>query len=170
MSARTRTLLGTGALLTTLLLGMAPASGATPATTLPAGCTSGTACFLDARTGAHTGYDRLVFDVSLLPQVQSSSISTSGSYDYNDNGTKYVSITGNDYLFVNFADASLFSNTGLAYTTPNPEAIDLPAIKGVQYINDDEGSVSFALSLNSYTSYDIFTLTAPDRVVIDVYH
>ncbi len=155
----------TATLLTALLLGAAPADAATTTTTTT--CGSGS-CFLDARTGAHTGYDRLVFDVDGLPTVQSSSVSTSGAYDYNGEKQQNVTIPGKDYLFVNFTGASLYDNTGLSYTTPSPEAVDLPAIKGVEAVNGFEGYVSFAVSLDAYTSYNIFTLTDPDRVVIDV--
>lgn len=146
-----------------LLLGTTSASAATPV--------CATSCFLDARTGAHTGYDRIVFDVTSLPTLHGSSVSTSGAYDYNDNGTKYPSITGKNYLFLDFTGANTHADNGtLAYTTPSPENINLPSLKGAQLINSFEGSVDFVLTLDSYSSYQISTLTAPDRVIIDIYH
>ncbi|MFC1415191.1 AMIN-like domain-containing (lipo)protein [Streptacidiphilus cavernicola] len=161
---RPRALFAGAVLVGGVLLGAAPADAATAPV-------CGSACFLDARTGAHTGYDRIVFDVTKLPTLKSSTTSTTGAYDYTDNGTRYPTITGSNYLFLNFTGASEYADNGaLTYTTPTPESISLPSLKGVQVVYGFEGDLSFALTLGSYSSYQISTLTAPNRVVIDVYH
>ncbi|MGW2864188.1 AMIN-like domain-containing (lipo)protein, partial [Streptomyces sp. NPDC001205] len=92
-------------------------------------------CILDARTGSHPDYDRLVFDLSdnvSLPAVQAQ-VSTDGSYVPGAAGEpRHLAITGKSYLLLDVSPAEARSSGPDAYTTPTVQPIGLSALKGVQ--------------------------------------
>lgn len=131
-------------------------------------------CILDARTGAHPEYDRLVFDLSGtgLPQVQAT-VSPDGTYDAGGSGeTRRLQIAGKSYLLLDISGGAHALSSGTdPYTTPAVQAVSLPSLKGVQLASAGyEGHVTFGLSLGDYSRYKVFTLTSPNRVVVDIYH
>ncbi|MDY0810713.1 hypothetical protein [Kitasatospora purpeofusca] len=146
------------------LIGASPAGAVTT-------CTQ--SCYLDARAGTHTGFDRLVFDVggSELPTVQAG-ISSTGEYTVGGSGdTKVVQIPGKSYLMLHtFFSHTTYDDGSRSYTTPTILPVALPSLKGVQLLSDFEGYTDFGLSLDNCTSYNVFTLTSPNRIVVDVYH
>jgi hypothetical protein len=145
--------------------------GSTPAQAAASTCGYNT-CFLDARSGAHTGFDRLVFDLSgtSLP-TWNAGTTTSNTYVDAAGDLKPLAVTGASYLDIQFTSSGTYNTDGTnSYTSANPLAVGLPSINATQMFENYEGYVSFAVALNSYSSYSIYTLTAPNRVVIDVYH
>ncbi|WP_189969981.1 AMIN-like domain-containing (lipo)protein [Streptomyces violascens] len=130
-------------------------------------------CILDARTGGHPDYDRLVFDLTdnVPPAAVQAQLSADGSYTPGASGeTRHLTITGKSYLLLDVYPAQARSSGPDAYTTPTVQPVSLPSLKGVQMTGDYEGHIGFGLSLGDYTRYQVSTLTAPNRIVVDVYH
>jgi hypothetical protein len=143
----------------------APPAWPTGPRTRPAGSYG----FLTAiHLGEHASYDRIVFQftsdipgykVSYVPQVY-----------YDAKGTR-VSLAGRAYLRVVFNDGSEFLLTGKrSYHGPDTLSPYFPALRQVKLAGDFEGYLSFGTGLSKRTGFRVFTLTHPDRVVIDVAH
>ncbi|MCX4981478.1 hypothetical protein [Streptomyces sp. NBC_00572] len=147
---------------------------ASAATSVGAGSASVTAtcsdvCVLGTRAATHTGYDRLVFDLSASPQVTTWT-NTTGEYVPNSGKTEYLEIKGTSYLFLTMERAHLYDDAGnLAFTSPALQALNLPSVKGVQLLGEFEGRVEFGITLGPSTSHQVFKLTQPNRLVVDVY-
>ncbi|MEU4083339.1 AMIN-like domain-containing (lipo)protein [Streptomyces aureus] len=45
-----------------------------------------------------------------------------------------------------------------------------PSLRGCALTGGYEGEYGFGLALDDYSSYRVFTLTSPNRVVVDVHH
>lgn len=131
-----------------------------------------TTCVLQVRSGAHTDFDRLVFDLSGgLPANILDTESEIGFYVGLDGESKPLAISGNSYLFLNLSGASTYDTSGArTYTNPDVQSFSLPSIKGVQLVPEGYNHVELALSLGAKTRHQVFTLTAPDRIVVDIYH
>ncbi|MFD7169942.1 AMIN-like domain-containing (lipo)protein [Streptomyces violascens] len=156
---------------TLVLAGPAPAQAATAAT--PASACQGI-CVVDARTGAHPDFDRLVFDLhgTGLPRVESTT-NTTGDYAAGGSGEeRRLQIPGKSYLLLDISGEAHALSSGLdAYSTPAVQPVSLPSLKGVQLTSSGyEGHVTFGLSLGDYSRYQVSTLTGPNRVVVDIYH
>jgi len=152
------------ALLATLVA--APMASATPAESAAEICDN--ICIDGVRAATHDGYDRVVFDLGTgtLPQVNVTQ-STSPGYGTPSGQTMNLAITGSSYLFADFSPA----RTGdYADTNPLVKAFALPTVKGVQYLYEQHSEPAFGITLDGPVSrYNVFTLTAPNRVVIDIY-
>ncbi|MFD7169910.1 AMIN-like domain-containing (lipo)protein [Streptomyces violascens] len=130
-------------------------------------------CILDARTGGHPDYDRLVFDLTdhVTPPTVQAQVSADGSYMPGASGeTRHLAITGQSYLLLDVYPAQARFSGPDAYTTPTVQPVSLPSLKAVQMTGDYEGHIGFGLSLGDYTRYQVSTLTAPNRIVVDLYH
>ncbi|THA56250.1 hypothetical protein E6P78_32325 [Streptomyces sp. A0958] len=152
------------ALLATLVA--APAASAMPAGTIVETCDN--ICIDGVRAATHDGYDRIVFDLGTgtLPQV-SITQSASPGYGMPSGETKNLAITGSSYLFAEFSPARAGD---YAETNPVVKPFSLPTVKGVQYLYEQHSQPGFGISLNGPISrYNVFTLTSPNRVVIDIY-
>ncbi|MFK0101682.1 hypothetical protein [Streptomyces sp. NPDC091040] len=123
-----------------------------------------TTCLQGIRVATHTGYDRLVFDLTDETQYTTRT-STSGAYTPMSGETKYLTAVGDSYLFVRMQPANL----GQDFQTPDVQDMGLPTIKGVQLTSFHAGTSEFGISLGPSTRYNVFTLTQPDRLVVDVY-
>lgn len=153
---------------TLALIGL-PATAAHGATATPT-CTD--VCLLDVRTGAHTDFDRLVFDLSdgMLPNVTTST-STSGEYILPNGNTMPLTIKGNSYLFIDMNPVQMSDDSGSpTFTSPTTQTVALPSLQGIQLTTFSEGEVEFGVSLGTYSRYEISHLTAPNREIIDIYH
>ncbi|MEV3933477.1 MULTISPECIES: hypothetical protein [unclassified Streptomyces] len=147
-------------------LGAAPVASATPARTSAEVCDN--ICVDGVRAATHDGYDRVVFDLGTgtLPEVTVNQ-STSPGYGLPSGETANLATTGSSYLFADLHPA----RTG-DYTDTNPivKPFALPTVKAVQYLYELHSQPSFGITLDGPVShYDVFTLTAPNRVVIDIY-
>ncbi|MEV3854945.1 hypothetical protein AB0J38_11520 [Streptomyces sp. NPDC050095] len=128
-------------------------------------------CVLDARAGAHVDFDRVVFDLTGGQPLIQAAESNSGSYGLPSGETSTLQISGKSYLFLDLQGADAFDVSGnRTYANPDVQSIDLSSIKGVQRIPDAEGQVHFGLTLGDHSKCNVSTLTAPDRIVVDVYH
>ncbi|MFD8010504.1 hypothetical protein [Streptomyces sp. NPDC058955] len=120
-------------------------------------------CITGIRAATHTGYDRLVFDLTAPTRIFGTSTNTTGAYTPMSGLTEYVTVKGTSYLFITMEPAHLAS--GVEWS----KAFGLPTIKGVQLTNFHAARAEFGLSLGPSTRYNVFHLTQPDRVVVDVY-
>ncbi|MEU2508018.1 hypothetical protein ABZ621_25335 [Streptomyces sp. NPDC007863] len=158
------------------LLVLPSASAATPveagAASVTATCTTHT-CVLGTRAATHTGYDRLVFDLTSGTQVTTET-NTTGAYDHVSGKQELLQIKGTSYLFITMEDTDVYDDTGnLTFTSPTQQSFGLPALKGVQllqaYDNRFDKHVQFGITLGPSTGYQIFQLTQPNRLVVDIY-
>ncbi|MFI6651741.1 hypothetical protein ACIBI8_29575 [Streptomyces sp. NPDC050529] len=154
----------TTALLATLVA--APMASATPARAAAEICDN--ICVDGVRAATHDGYDRVVFDLGTgtLPQVTVNQ-STSPDYGPPSGQTASLATTGSSYLFTD-----LYPARSGDYTDTNPivKPFALPTVKAVQYLYEQHSQPSFGITLDGPVSrYNVFTLTAPNRVVVDIY-
>ncbi|MEV6265264.1 hypothetical protein AB0M42_31600 [Streptomyces sp. NPDC051784] len=147
-------------------LAATPAASAAPAVTAAEICDN--ICVDGVRAATHEGYDRVVFDLGTgaLPQVGVTE-STSPAYGMPSGETKNLAITGSSYLFAYFHPARSGDYTD---TNPVVKPFALPTVKGVQFLYEQHSQPAFGITLDGPVSrYNVFTLTAPNRVVIDIY-
>jgi len=148
------------------LVAVAPAASAAPSDTrLP----SDTAARLtNIRVGAHDTYDRVVLDLTSLPSY---------SYDFVDQleyvpSGKPVNIPGTTFVKLVMQGAATYDDNGNP-TYPGPRTITTPQLTNVQavaIIGDFEHVLSVGFGLKHTANVHVFTLTGPNRLVIDVDH
>ncbi len=120
-------------------------------------------------TGQHTGYDRVVFQFSgKVPGYTVVRVKTV----YSDPKGDQVALAGQSYLRVVFHPASAVCQQPLHETYTGPAVLTpyYPQLLTVAAAGDFEGVLSFGLGLAAQGGYHVFTLTNPDRLVIDVSH
>ncbi|MDV5146376.1 hypothetical protein R1T08_19770 [Streptomyces sp. SBC-4] len=137
------------------------ASAATSAETV--NCYDMSGCVTGIRAATHTGYDRLVFDLTSGTQVWRTETNTTGAYSGSSGLTQYLTAKGTSYLFIWLEPSYPGAGAVLDRT------LNLPTIKGVQVTDYHAARTGFGISLGPSTRYNVFTLTAPNRVVVDVY-
>ncbi|OAR24110.1 hypothetical protein A8W25_16780 [Streptomyces sp. ERV7] len=85
--------------------------------------------------------------------------------------SKHVQIPGKSYLYLDIQPAHTVDDRGTpTFTGPPSQSFALPSLTGVELMGEWEGHLTAALSLGDYSRYRVFTLTSPNRLVIDVYH
>ncbi|MGA5197755.1 AMIN-like domain-containing (lipo)protein [Streptomyces exfoliatus] len=143
---------------------------ASPAAAAPAeiGTASTVTCYDDPcltgiRAATHAGYDRLVFDLTAGTAVTNTYTNTTGEFMPMSGETKYLTVKGTSYLFITMDPIHPASG---AVTNM---ALNLPTIKGVQLTSFHAARGEFGISLGPSTRYNVFHLTQPNRVVVDVY-
>lgn len=146
---------------------VSPAATAAPMADTASAATSVTCyddpCITGIRAATHTDYDRLVFDLTSSTQIYGTYTNTTGEFVPMSGETKYLDVPGTSYLFITMDPVHLASGVNLN------QALNLPTIKGVQLTNFHAARAQFGISLGPSTRYSVFTLTQPDRVVVDVY-
>jgi len=121
------------------------------------------------RVGEHAGYDRVVFQFSGgLPVYDVDRVGTV----YSDPKGTPVPLAGQSFLWVVFRGASAVCGPTATKTYPGPSTLTpfYPELLVVSAAGDFEGYLSFGIGLAARGGYHVFTLTDPDRVVIDVGH
>ena len=121
------------------------------------------------RTGEHSGYDRVVFQFSgTLPGYTAGRVRAV----YSDPKGTPVPLAGQSYLRVVFHGTSAVCPKPLhqTYTGPTVLTPNYPELLTVSAAGDFEGVLSFGIGLAARGSYHVFTLTSPDRLMIDVSH
>ncbi|MFD9793896.1 hypothetical protein ACFWXK_23455 [Streptomyces sp. NPDC059070] len=163
------------ATLAAVLAGLAASAVPAHAATAAPACAH--LCVLDARTGAHPDYDRLVLDLTGngAPPTVHARVSSDGAYHVAARDEdKKLQITGKSYLFVDVDPADTADSGPDAFTGPTVQSVALPSLKGFQMTAgggfEMDHTTTFGLSLGDYSGYKVFTLTAPNRVVVDLYH
>ncbi len=135
-----------------------PASAAAP--TLPA--------LTNVRTGANPGFDRVVLDLTAgsAPGVGYQLVDELTADPTGD----VVWLTGQYFVNVSATPAAAHDDAG-APTYPGPQKFrtrNLRNVMAVAVTGDFEGHLTVGLGVRSRTAVNVFTLTAPNRVVIDV--
>jgi hypothetical protein len=141
--------------------GTSPYRVSRPATVPPVPKVSG------VRTGAQTGYDRVVFDFSgALPGAES--VEYVAALHADGSGAP-VSVRGTAFLRVVFSVAEAHNADGSA-SFPQGRRIDpgLTSLQEVALLGDFEGYVTFGIGLAGKVGFRVFELSNPTRVVIDV--
>ncbi|CAM5260759.1 hypothetical protein ACFY8X_24810 [Streptomyces tanashiensis] len=159
------TLTGSAALAATLL-------GTTSAAAVAAAPTCAHICVLGVRTATHDTYDRVVIDLGegTVP-AWTTSEQTTPLYWGEEGSQTQVPIQGDSYLKVTLMPAETFDvNYQSTYTSPRSQSFGYPSLKGQALVYSFEDSNTFGLALGPHTSYKVFKLTAPNRIVIDVNH
>ena len=135
---------------------------------VPEGTAPPTPLLVDVRTGQAEGFDRVVFEFAdTLPgyrvEYVSPPIPACGS------GLP-VTIAGHAFLQVRMTPAAAHDeqgNTTFGRTELTP---GLPTILEVESTCDFEGEVTWVLGLSEEVDFNVFFLTDPYRLVIDVSH
>ncbi|MET8850645.1 hypothetical protein [Amycolatopsis sp. NPDC004625] len=122
------------------------------------------------RTGLNAGFDRIVLDLSSGP-------APAVSYQLTDELTadpsgEVVWLTGQYFVNVTATPAAAHDGNGNpTYTGPSKfRTRNLANVMAVAVTGDFEAHLSIGLGVRSRTAVNVFTLTAPNRVVIDVAH
>ena len=154
-----------------LLLGSSAALGATASaaaapTAAPTAAPSATALVVNARFGAHPGYDRIVLDIKgPLPAVSVTRVNRV----YYDASGKPVPLRGTFFLRIRLAPAAAHDSAGHSvYRGPRLTALSLPHLHGFALAGDFEGVVGFGVGVKDHGSVHVSTLKNPNRVVVDV--
>jgi hypothetical protein len=112
-------------------------------------------------TGIHPGYDRIVittkgplpgYSVGFVSQV------------FNDPKGTLANVPGKAYLRVTVHEVNWMGTLPI----PASRSVGGPEIQAVVITQQFEGYVTYALGLRSRTAFRVFTLTRPDRLVVDV--
>ena len=174
---RIRTLLAALPLLALPLLSPAPA-GAASATAaascqVPAvipGSGAGQGLLRDVRVGRHdrAGFDRVVFylggrsgapaqraRVQYVPAV------------YADGTGDRLTLRGKAFLTVDLQPAVAHNEAGRP-TTPRRIVVPYKALREVRLAGDFEGQVSYGLGVAARSDFRVFSLSAPNRLVVDI--
>lgn len=143
-----------------ILAAASPAQGAAPV--IPT--------LTNIRTGLNTGFDRVVLDLGSGP-------APAVSYQLTDELTadpsgEIVWLTGQYFINVSATPAAAHDLTGNpTYTGPEKfRTRNLANVMAVALTGDFEAHLTIGLGVRSRTAVNVFTLTAPNRVVIDVAH
>ncbi|RSN17166.1 hypothetical protein DMC63_21130 [Streptomyces sp. WAC 05977] len=155
-----RALAATVLMLTGAVAAVVPASAAAPQ--IPA--------MTGIRTGQNPGFDRVVLDLTAGP-------APAVRYDLvdeliADGSGEIVWLTGEFFVAVTASPAAAHDDAG-SPTYPGPQKFrtrNLRNVMAVAVTGDFEGTLSIGLGVRSRTSVSVFTLTSPNRVVIDVRH
>ncbi|EMD25783.1 AMIN-like domain-containing (lipo)protein [Amycolatopsis azurea] len=122
------------------------------------------------RTGQNPGFDRVVLDLTAGP-------APAVRYDLvdeliADGSGDIVWLTGEYFIAVAATPAAAHDDAGNP-TYPGPQKFrtrNLRNVMAVAVTGDYEGTLSIGLGVRSRTPVSVFTLTSPNRVVIDVRH
>ncbi|MFI8768041.1 hypothetical protein ACIGN6_24440 [Streptomyces sp. NPDC053792] len=133
-------------------------------------------CVLGVRAATHPDFDRIVIDLGegTIP-TWTATESTEPLTCCADPEPQIIPITGKTYLRIQVASAGTFDwNTSTSvYTSPRWEAYGFPSLKGqgLYGTNDPENrDFPLGLALGDHSSYKIFKLTSPNRIVVDINH
>jgi len=137
-------------------------------TFVPMASAQSTATLSNIRTGRNLNFDRVVLDMSGLPseywmsEVTQVAQCASGAP---------ISVPGNEILHVALIGAAAHDDNGNS-TYPGPANFptpDLANVRGVALTCDFEGTLDIAVGYGDTSAWHrVFTLTNPNRVVIDI--
>ncbi len=152
------------AAVTLLLAGMLAASGAAQAAATPP-------ALINIRTGLNPGFDRIVLDLS------AGTVPSTLNYQLVDELTadpsgEIVWLTGEFFINVSaFPLVAHDANGNPTYTGPQKfRTRNLANVMAVALTGDFEAQTSIGIGVRTRTAVKVFTLTGPNRVIIDVAH
>ena len=149
---------------TLLLAGMLAASGAAQAAaTTPA--------LINIRTGLNPGFDRIVLDLSAGAVPDNLSYQLVDELTADPSG-EIVWLTGEYFINVSaFPLVAHDANGNPTYTGPPKfRTRNLANVMAIALTGDFEAQTSIGIGVRTRTAVKVFTLTGPNRVVIDVAH
>jgi len=119
----------------------------------------------NVRVGRHDseGFDRVVFDLTRVPGYRAQYV----RQVIQDGSGQPLSLRGKAFLAVRLEPAAAHTEEGRAIAPLRIRA-GFTALKEVRSAGDFEGVVSYGLGLAARSDFRVFTLTAPNRLVIDV--
>ena len=151
------------------LLALAAMGGlAAPAAAASAGAATARAIptLTEIRAGHHPGFDRLVFQFS--GPVPAHRTVRYVRKVIGDPSGRPILVTGNARLEVRFSGATGHDQSGHSTYGPARRAFALPNLIQVVNAGDFEAHLGFGIGLARKEHIQVFTLTSPSRVVIDV--
>lgn len=169
---------------TAVLVAATAATGALALTSLPAsadlGAPTSTATktvtrspsplphLIGIRTGRHTTFDRVVFDLrGKAPGYTVGYVKTARE----DGSGKVIDLRGGANLMVRLRPAQAHRADGSAtYAGSKRIFVDDPELQEVAFAGDFEGVVSIALGVHAKHGFRVLTLSDPTRIVVDVAH
>ncbi|WP_434440127.1 AMIN-like domain-containing (lipo)protein [Lentzea sp. E54] len=140
-------------------------------TVVPIASAQSTPTLSNIRTGQHNGFSRVVLDLSGLPTEHRVSEVTSVSHCATGNPITVAGGQVNEILSVTLIGAAAHDDNGnLTYTgSQNFATPGLRDIRGVALTCDFEATLGVAVGYSNTASWHrVFTLTSPNRLVIDV--
>ncbi|MEV7045300.1 hypothetical protein [Amycolatopsis sp. NPDC051061] len=142
----------------------------TLAAAVPAQAVSSVPTLTAIRTGNNPGFDRIVLDLG--PGGRPTPSYQLVDELIADPSTEIVWLTGEYFINVTVPFAAAHDDSGNP-TYPGPNKFrtrNLGNVMAVAVIGDFESQLLVGLGVRSRTTVNVFTLTAPNRVVIDVAH
>lgn len=140
-------------------------------TVVPVASAQGHAELTNIRTGKHQNFERIVLDFNGLPSNHISKETTPSAIT-NCNTGNPVPVQGAEVLWSTLYGAATYDEN-FNSTYPGPRNFvpqGLTNVKGVAITCDFEATLGIAVSYNNPESWHkVFTLSNPDRLVIDVY-
>ncbi|GLY38746.1 hypothetical protein Amsp01_047700 [Amycolatopsis sp. NBRC 101858] len=152
------------------LLAVALLIAGTLAAAAPAEAVAGPAALSNIRTGNNPGFDRVVLDLGAgsVPTVR---YQLTDELTFDASG-EIVWLTGQYFINVVVSPATYYDASG-HFTYPGPQKFrtrNLANVMAVALTGDFEGQIGVGLGVRTRTAVNVFTLTAPNRVVIDIAH
>ena len=123
---------------------------------------------VDVRTGLHEGFDRVVFE--FLSDVPAYRLEYVQSPITDCASGMPVTIAGDDFLQMRMTPAAAHDEQGNVTFGTTELTPGLPTILEVESTCDFEGEVTWVLGLSEEVDFNVFFLTDPYRLVIDVSH
>jgi hypothetical protein len=148
-----------------------PPSTMTPQDTTQCGTATATSTaeLTDITRGRHDTFDRIVLAFAgPEPACSASYVNQIVA----DGSGEPISLRGNAFLQVTLRGAAAHDDAGKV-TYNGTGTIDTPELENVTAVTlagDFEGYVTIGLGMNTKTHYNIFALSGPTRVVVDVGH
>ena len=130
----------------------------------PAGAQS-TPTLVDVRAGSHTGHDRVVFEFrGAVPEHRIRYVDQL----VEDGSGDPVEVAGAADLEVVFEGANAHEENGSPTIDPRRFSPGLPAVKEIAQLGDFEAVVSYGVGVDRRRPIEVFTLSNPSRLVIDI--
>ncbi|WP_169951247.1 GerMN domain-containing protein [Microbispora sp. H11081] len=124
------------------------------------------ATLVDVRASHHPGLDRVVFEFrGPLPARRSAGYV---SRLIADGSGRTVQVAGDAILGLRFGGAAGHDQSGRPTYGPSRQTFALPGVIQVVNAGDFEAELTFGIGLARKSSYRVYTLTRPSRVVVDV--
>ncbi|MFF1412529.1 hypothetical protein ACFVX6_22615 [Streptomyces sp. NPDC058289] len=134
-------------------------------------------CVLGVRAATHPTFDRFVIDLGegVIPGWTETTQTTPLTCCGDETNEHVVPITGQKYLKLYLSPATGFDFSTLTkvYTSPAYQTYGFPSLKGqglTDIVDPEARAFHIGLALGNHSSYRVFKLTAPNRIVVDVNH
>ncbi len=123
---------------------------------------------IDLRWGEHRRFDRVVID--LHGKIPGYRVQYVRQLSYDGSGDR-VPLPGRRHIAIVLRPALAHDRHGdSTYDGPRLRRLHLPTLRGVAFTGDFEGDVSLGLALSHRADFRVFTVRAPNRIVIDLRH